>query len=76
MENTSSGIGLGTILFVVFLVLKLCGVIDWSWWWVTAPIWIPVAFCLLIIIITVMCFPKEFTEKLKESIDKELKKQD
>jgi hypothetical protein len=70
------GIGLGTILFVVFLVLKLCGVIDWSWWWVTAPIWIPVAFCLLIIIITVMCFPKEFTEKLKESIDKELKKQD
>lgn len=70
------GIGLGTILFVVFLVLKLCGVIDWSWWWVTAPIWIPVAFCLLIIIITVMCFPKEFTEKLKESIDKELKKED
>ena len=76
MENTSSGIGLGTILFVVFLVLKLCGVIDWSWWWVTAPIWIPVAFCLLIIIITVMCFPKVFTKKLKESIDKELKKQD
>lgn len=70
------GIGLGTILFVVFLVLKLCGVIDWSWWWVTAPIWIPVAFCLLIIIITVICFPKEFTEKLKESIDKELKKED
>jgi len=26
-------------LFVVFLVLKLCGVIDWSWWWVTAPLW-------------------------------------
>lgn len=28
------------ILFVVFLVLKLCNVIDWSWWWVTAPLWI------------------------------------
>lgn len=27
------------ILFVVFLVLKLCHVIDWSWWWVTAPMW-------------------------------------
>jgi hypothetical protein len=76
MENTGSGIGLGTILFVVFLVLKLCGVIDWSWWWVTAPIWIPVAFCLLIITITVICVPKVFTKKLKESIDKELKKQD
>ena len=33
------GIGLLTILFVVFLVLKLTGQIDWSWWWVTAPLW-------------------------------------
>ena len=30
-------------LGVVFVVLKLCGVIAWSWWWVTAPVWIPVA---------------------------------
>ncbi|QGH80629.1 hypothetical protein SEA_RAHALELUJAH_69 [Mycobacterium phage Rahalelujah] len=40
--------GIGTILFVVFLVLKLgvgdTGVVDWSWWWVTAPLWGPVAF--------------------------------
>lgn len=27
------------IIFVVFLVLKLTSVIDWSWWWVTAPLW-------------------------------------
>ena len=27
------------VLFVVFLVLQLCGYIDWSWWWVTAPLW-------------------------------------
>lgn len=40
--NSSSGIGLGTILFVVFLVLKLTGNINWSWWWITAPLWIPV----------------------------------
>ena len=26
-------------VFIVFLVLKLCGVINWSWWWVTAPLW-------------------------------------
>jgi hypothetical protein len=38
-----SGISLGTILFVVFLVLKLTHIIDWSWWWVTSPLWIPVA---------------------------------
>lgn len=45
MSNESSksgnGIGIGTILFVVFLVLKLTHVIDWSWWWVSAPLWIP-----------------------------------
>lgn len=38
-----SGISLGTVLFIVFLVLKLTEKIDWSWWWVTSPIWIPVA---------------------------------
>lgn len=28
-----------SVLFVVFLVLKLMGIIAWSWWWVTAPLW-------------------------------------
>lgn len=42
-ESTSSGIGLGTVLFIVFLVLKLTGTINWSWWWVTSPLWIPLA---------------------------------
>ena len=45
------GIGLGTILFVVFLVLKLTEVIDWSWWWVTAPLWIPIG---LVVVLTVL----------------------
>lgn len=27
------------LLFIVFLVLKLTGQINWSWWWVTAPLW-------------------------------------
>lgn len=38
------------VLFVLFLVLKLVGVIGWSWVWVTAPLWIPV---LLQIVLTV-----------------------
>jgi hypothetical protein len=33
--------GIGTILFLIFMTLKLTGDIDWSWWWVTAPLWIP-----------------------------------
>lgn len=32
--------GVSFILFIVFLVLKLTDVITWSWWWVTAPLWI------------------------------------
>lgn len=52
MSDTSSsnagGIGLGGALFLVFLVLKLTDTIDWSWWWVTAPLWIPAAFALAI----------------------------
>jgi hypothetical protein len=48
-NNTSNGIGFGTVLFLVFLVLKLTGNIDWSWWWVTSPLWIPLALGVVII---------------------------
>ena len=40
---SSGGMGMGTTLFLIFLVLKLTSTIDWSWWWVSAPLWIPVA---------------------------------
>lgn len=53
-SSESSGIGLGTILFVVFLILKLTNFIDWSWWWVTAPLWIPVAFIMIMVVIAIM----------------------
>jgi hypothetical protein len=44
MASSRSGsvMGLDIILFIVFLVLKLTNAIDWSWWWVAAPIWIPI----------------------------------
>jgi len=51
MSERSHGIDSFTALFLVFLVLKLVGTIDWSWWWVTAPIWIPCAIFLPIIAI-------------------------
>ena len=41
------------ILFIVFLVLKLCGVIAWSWWWVTAPLWIPLSLCVGVFLIAI-----------------------
>jgi hypothetical protein len=53
-KNTSNGIGLGTILCLIFLTLKLGGwgvVATWSWWWVFSPIWIPVALIVIIALI-------------------------
>jgi len=53
-NNNSGGYGLGVTIFIVFLILKLCKigqVADWSWWWVTAPLWIP--FCLAITILII-----------------------
>lgn len=37
------------LLTVAFVILKLTNVINWSWWWVLAPLWIPL--CLFIIIV-------------------------
>lgn len=39
------------VLFLVFLVLKLTGVVVWSWWWVTAPLWGGVAIILVFAIL-------------------------
>ena len=38
-SNNQGGIGFLGVLFIVFLILKLTNIIDWSWWWVTAPLW-------------------------------------
>ena len=43
------GIGFMQALFLLFLGLKLTHVIDWSWWWVTAPIWIPIVVILFLL---------------------------
>jgi hypothetical protein len=60
-SNSGTGLSLSAVLFIVFLVLKLTGNIDWSWWWVTSPLWIPfilglaiVGFIFLIVIIALI----------------------
>jgi hypothetical protein len=44
-RKSCSGSFLG-LLFLLFLILKLAHVVDWSWWWVTSPLWLPVALTL------------------------------
>jgi hypothetical protein len=38
-SSNSAGVSFSTLLFLTFLVLKLTNTIDWSWWWITAPLW-------------------------------------
>ena len=44
---------LPTVVGVVFVILKQTDVIDWSWWWVTAPFWGPVALTVLLALVFV-----------------------
>ena len=38
-SSSSGGIGFLGLLAIVFITLRLIGIIDWSWWWVLAPLW-------------------------------------
>jgi len=52
-SQSSGGIGFASLLTIAFIVLKLTGVITWSWVWVLSPIWITLA--LVIGIIAIAC---------------------
>ena len=42
-KNKSHGYGMNflEVLLIVFVILRLVGVISWSWWWVLSPLWLP-----------------------------------
>ncbi len=52
-NNSSGGIGFAGLLTIVFIVLKLLGKIDWSWWWVLSPIWISILLVVATVVIGV-----------------------
>lgn len=57
MSDSSSkngGIGFVGLLTILFIALKLLGVINWSWWWVLAPIWISTVVVLVILLIILL----------------------
>ena len=57
--STIGGIGVIGALGIVFVVLKLCGVINWSWWLVTLPFWgvaaIAASICIVAIVVWGVC---------------------
>lgn len=54
-SSSSGGIGFAGLLTILFIALKLTGVIAWSWWWVLSPLWIGFAVALAIILIVLFC---------------------
>jgi hypothetical protein len=74
MENSkesTGGLGIVTVVQIIFLILKLTGNIWWSWLWVLSPIWIPIAlfflvfFTMLIVITFLLLFGFKSEELLK-----------
>ena len=60
MKDKNSGISysliLAILLTVAFVVLKLCKVISWSWWWVFSPLWIDFAITIVIAIVVAIIY--------------------
>lgn len=60
METTNKNIQFGcvtplsVIVFLAFFFAKIYDKIDWSWWWVFSPLWIPLALCLIIFVIVIL----------------------
>lgn len=50
-ESSGGGVGIADLLALLFIGLKLGGVIHWSWWWVLSPWWIGLGIVLLLILI-------------------------
>jgi hypothetical protein len=53
-EETNGGTNITGILLIIFIVLKLTNNIDWNWWWVLSPLWIPIAGILAVVILTAL----------------------
>jgi len=59
-SSSSGGGGFFGLMFLIFMTLKLTGFIDWSWWWVTAPLW--GGFVLIFIFILIVALIKALDE--------------
>lgn len=65
-SGTAGGIGFCGLLTIAFIILKLTGVISWSWLWVLAPIWIPTGIVLAaIVVVLIVVLTKETIRSLE-----------
>jgi len=66
-SSSSSGIGFFGLLQLVFIVLKLCGIIHWSWIWILMPTLLPITLILVVCLVIVLrcCVLHLFSKKNK-----------
>lgn len=62
-SSSFSGLNLAEVLLVVFVILKLCKVINWSWWWVLSPLWISIILVIIVSTIYYIADKRAFSRK-------------
>lgn len=64
-KTASTGFPFFAILALIFITLKLCNVITWSWWWVLAPLWGPfvIGLGIVVVCLIIYCIAASFTKK-------------
>lgn len=74
-ERMKTEISLTTLLTIIFVVLKLCGVLTWSWWWVLSPLWGSVAIFIIVAVLIWLfgCIAVKVEEKRENKKNKRLK---
>lgn len=66
-ERMKTELSLTTILTIIFVILKLCGVLSWSWWWVLSPLWGSLAIFIVVAVLVWLfgCIAVTIKEKTK-----------
>lgn len=71
---TNGGVGFVGLLQLVFIVLKLCGVIAWSWWLVMLPLIIEAGFVVVVLFVGLIVIFYENAKKQEEKVTKDSEK--
>lgn len=64
-SNRSSGIGILGVLEIIFIILKLVSVINWSWWLVLIPLWIDIGIFVVYLIVYFIAYKHSYNKKDK-----------
>ena len=64
-NSNNNGMSTSTVLTLIFVTLKLCNVIDWSWWWILSPVWITSGIAILALAVIALWEMSDAKEKAR-----------